>query len=216
MTTGEAIRQTQFWLDQHADWFSDAQVATALNRAVTEWVLRKYEAGLGTERNRRELGMLIPTPIERTGSRIALTAENEVWLILGVELQTKDDAGNFGLPVPCRPITRDAAAVAQRSVFHRPTATYPLYTTSRQTNGTGEQLDILSPSPPDKVLVHYIKRPMPLDVAKPEQLWLDIPELAQPEIIQIARRMLLQTVAPDYASQVQVEEPKSAAMAAAQ
>lgn len=209
MTTGEAISLTHFWLDQYADWFSDREVCVALNRATTEWVLGRYESGLGDERSRREVARLIPTPKQGSGNRIVLADSDGIWLVLAVETQWKDDGGALLEPSPCQPASEDTIVERRRSKLRKPTNRYPVYTTRRQSNGDGMVLEIYSSTPPDSWSLHYLTRPMALDHTQQGVVWNDVPDFAQQEIIQIAKRMLLSGQTPDYSAQVNIEEPKA-------
>ena len=211
MSTGEAIAGVQFWLDQHADWFTDREVVLGLNRAVSEWVQTRYATGLSTEQSRAELIHLIPTPIQGSGSRVVINDTDNVLYVLAVDVAYRGADGVLGLPRPCQPVSRDAAAVALNSIFKAPTNLKPLYVWQRQTAGFGQVLDIISPSPPDVWRVHYLKKPMPLSETRKDEVWA-MPDHSALEVIQLTARMLLQAKAPDYAAQTQVETPMASSL----
>lgn len=206
MTTAVAIQSVRFWTDQFDTWFNDDEVVLAINRAVGEWVQRKYELGISTERDEADLIGLLPPPIVKSGNRILLGIE-PILYVLAVTVQYRNQDGGLSEEAAARPLRADRIATSKNSLFHRPTASYPLY--QRTTDPlNGLTIDVLSGNATvDTARVYTLKKPLVLEAAKPSVDWNQFSDPVQQEIIQIAKRMLLAAKLPDYQTQVQAESP---------
>ncbi|PRY29823.1 hypothetical protein CLV58_12585 [Spirosoma oryzae] len=208
MKTSAAIAAVRFWTDQFADWFSDSEIVTALNRAALEWVTTRYQMGLTTERQRSDLSGLLPPPAEGSGRKLVVSPDLRMLYVLALTAEWRVGSDYPNPPVPVKPVEVDKLAVTLGSVFHRPTNAYPIYTTARDPLD-GLTLTVYSTSAPDRLRLYYLKAPVVLDVTKPDTEWSDFSEAVQQELIQTAKRMLLAAQNPDYAVQVQSEEPQA-------
>lgn len=207
MTVGEALDQIAFWLDESGDWFEPNERALALNRATSEWIEERYQLAESTEKIRAELGRLVPPPIAGTGQRMALSAQDDVWFILSLDVLWRDGEGGWTLPVACRPMSYDQVSTAKRSVFWSPTNRYPVYT--RRMQNASELLEVTTQTTPDKLILHYIRRPKYVSHLATDVEWVEAPQWAQENLIQRAVRMLQAQRQQSYAAQVQIEAKPS-------
>jgi hypothetical protein len=201
MTFGEAHEQIDILLDKHdAPWYEAREKDVFLNYAQSEFVKNRYAEFELNEKRRQDLRTLIQTE-NGTGSTISLSLIPTFMFALSLKGTFTVSSGGLSKTVSksISPMQHDDINVATEDPFNSPSNDDPYYLTNANT------LAINSTTAPSNWELTYLKRPNAVDGENNPNIEFELPVHTHEEIVNIAIRKILKTMA-DETYNLQINE----------
>jgi hypothetical protein len=201
MTFGEAHEQIDILLDKHdAPWYEAREKDVFLNYAQSEFVKNRYAEFELNEKRRQDLRTLIQTE-NGTGSTVLLNLIPTFMFALSLKGTFTVSSGGLSKTVSksISPMQHDDINVATEDPFNSPSNDDPYYLTNANT------LAINSTTAPSNWELTYLKRPNAVDGENNPNIEFELPVHTHEEIVNIAIRKILKTMA-DETYNLQINE----------